>query len=177
MSLLYPKVEHFFALPESGTRTRRRPDVSRTPEGEPDLSGREPDAGSPALDRVVFPKESLLVSNNLSRDNCSTGTLRPPEGVCRKPTKPLYAFSRKRDCSQPLNSSVTQRTVGSCRIHRDRSPGGPDLHRGSCLVLRDRSPGGPDFHRGSCLVLRDRSPGGPDFHRGFVPDSPGPKSW
>lgn len=102
LSLLYPKVEHFFALPESGTRTQNRPDVPRTPEGEPGLSGREPDAGSPALDQLVFPKESLLVSSNLTRDNRSVRALHPPEGVCRKPTKPLYAFSRKRDCSQPF---------------------------------------------------------------------------
>jgi hypothetical protein len=81
LSLLYPKVEHFFAQPESGTRTQSRPDVPKTPEGEPGLSGREPDAGSPALDRVVFPKESLLVSSNLTRDNRPAGALRPPEGV------------------------------------------------------------------------------------------------
>lgn len=87
-SLLYSKVEHVFALPEGGTcpcSTRKR-NMSAEPTRRSQTSRRrngvvrwEPDAGSPAFDKVFFPKEILPVSSNLSCDNGSAGTLRAPE--------------------------------------------------------------------------------------------------
>jgi hypothetical protein len=41
----------------------------------------EPDAGSFAIGKVFFPKEILLASSNLSRNNRLAGAPRPPEGV------------------------------------------------------------------------------------------------
>jgi hypothetical protein len=70
--LLYPKAERErragLTFPELPKENRVCPAGSR-------MQGRLLSTG------WFFPKESLLVSSNLSYDNRSAGALRPPEGV------------------------------------------------------------------------------------------------